>query len=71
MTDTEKKTLVVECPNCGNQVRWTADNEQRPFCSRRCKDADFIDWAEEKRSIAGSSSYDDVFSDGDMSGESG
>ncbi|MGB5325203.1 MAG: DNA gyrase inhibitor YacG [Pseudomonadales bacterium] len=63
---TEQKPLSVDCPNCGASVGWTAANSYRPFCSRRCKDADFIDWAEESQRIAGSASYDDLFSEGNL-----
>ena len=54
---------TVECPGCGASVVWNDDYPHRPFCSRRCKDADFIDWAKQQKSIAGTPSYDDIFSE--------
>lgn len=41
-------------------------NEQspyRPFCSERCQNLDFTEWANEKHSIAGSAEYADILSD--------
>lgn len=64
MTEAENRTIEANCPGCGERVAWDSGNRWRPFCSRRCKDADFIDWAEENRSIAGNASYDDLFSEG-------
>ena len=29
-------TTVVKCPSCGAEVRWTPENQFRPFCSARC-----------------------------------
>lgn len=54
---------IVDCPNCGARVQWNDNFPHRPFCSLRCKDTDFIDWAAENRRIAGSNSYDDLFSE--------
>ena len=65
---TTKPTLTVDCPNCQAPVAWTEQNAERPFCSKRCKDSDFIDWAEEEKRISGNSLYDDVFSDSDLEG---
>lgn len=65
---TEKQPLTVQCPSCGEPVVWDAANEYRPFCSARCKDLDFIGWAEEEHRIAGDENYDDLLSD-DLSGE--
>lgn len=46
-------SLTRECPGCGKIIEWSSDNPYRPFCSGRCKDADFIGWAEEKNVIKG------------------
>jgi endogenous inhibitor of DNA gyrase (YacG/DUF329 family) len=46
---------TVSCPNCKAPVGWVESNPWRPFCSRRCKDADFIAWAEEKHVLSGDS----------------
>jgi len=42
------KALAVNCPRCGAQVRWSAENRFRPFCSERCKLIDLGDWAMER-----------------------
>lgn len=44
---------MLECPGCGKIIEWSSENPYRPFCSGRCKDADFIGWAEEKNVIKG------------------
>ncbi len=59
-----QKNIVVDCPNCGISVSWSESQPHRPFCSKRCKDSDFIDWANEEQRIAGAASYDDIFSEG-------
>lgn len=60
------KKLIVNCPNCGVDVVWSNEQTYRPFCSLRCKDSDFIDWATEKKQIPGAALYDDVFSESDQ-----
>jgi hypothetical protein len=44
-------TFMMECPGCGRSIEWSTGNTYRPFCSARCKGADFIGWAEEKNVI--------------------
>lgn len=56
---------LVPCPSCKTKTEWRTDNPHRPFCSDSCRNKDFIAWAEEDRSMAGNSSYDEVFS-GDL-----
>lgn len=63
------QTITLECPSCHVAVEWTDKYPDRPFCSKRCKDKDFVGWANEEKKIAGSPSYDDVFSDSDLGGE--
>ena len=46
-------TTELDCPTCGKKVRWNNDFPHRPFCSARCKQIDFGDWANEAHSIAG------------------
>ena len=58
-------TFTVDCPGCGRKVEWSESNPFRPFCSGRCKDADFIGWAEEKNVITGSSEGVDFPGDAD------
>ncbi len=38
----------INCPNCGKETQYTAENEFRPFCSERCKLLDFGAWADEE-----------------------
>ena len=45
--------LTVKCPNCGMEVVWIEQNAERPFCSARCRDTDFIGWAKQEHKIAG------------------
>jgi uncharacterized protein len=59
----EQKVLTVKCPNCGAAVVWSEQNENRPFCSERCRNKDFIAWANEEQVISGDELYDDVLSD--------
>lgn len=61
-----QQPATLQCPNCKETVQWSDDFPFRPFCSKRCKDSDFIDWANEEKTIAGNSIYDDVFSDSDL-----
>lgn len=57
------KPLQVKCPTCNTQVDWTEDSPERPFCSPRCKAADFIAWSNEEQVIGGDAEYDDVLSE--------
>lgn len=56
-------TKTVPCPGCGVDTAWSTDNPHRPFCSKRCKDSDFIAWADEKQVIPGSPVYDEILSE--------
>ncbi|MEQ8955899.1 MAG: DNA gyrase inhibitor YacG [Gammaproteobacteria bacterium] len=64
----KQRTKSVNCPTCQTPVAWTESNENRPFCSERCKLIDFGDWATEKNSIAGDPVYPEA-SDDDASGQ--
>jgi endogenous inhibitor of DNA gyrase (YacG/DUF329 family) len=66
---TNKKPIVVKCPGCGANVEWNESSADRPFCSARCKNKDFIGWANEQQRISGDNNYDDLLS-GDLSGNS-
>jgi hypothetical protein len=57
------KPLRVKCPTCGTEIEWTTSNPNRPFCSERCKNKDFIAWANEEQVMGGSAEYDDVLSE--------
>jgi endogenous inhibitor of DNA gyrase (YacG/DUF329 family) len=53
----------VACPSCGTTVSWIEANEQRPFCSKRCRNLDFCGWANESHVIGGDGSHSDIFSE--------
>ena len=38
---------IVRCPGCGGESVYAASNPNRPFCSERCRGADFGAWASE------------------------
>ncbi|MFL0796824.1 MAG: DNA gyrase inhibitor YacG [Cellvibrionaceae bacterium] len=63
-----KKATTVKCPTCHTEIEWSEKSPYRPFCSKRCKLIDFGDWAEERNSIPGSPSFDDILS-GDLDQE--
>lgn len=41
------KTLSVSCPTCKKEVIMNETSPFRPFCSKRCRDIDFGEWATE------------------------
>ena len=59
----KNEILESNCPNCNISIKWTNDYPERPFCSVRCKNNDFIGWANEEKTIAGNPSYEDIFSE--------
>jgi uncharacterized protein len=63
--DAPEKTppLIVQCPSCKQDVVWSEQSPFRPFCSERCKNADFIGWANEKHQLPGDVSIDDLMSE--------
>lgn len=58
-----KNPPKVKCPSCGTEVVWSEANPHRPFCSGRCRDQDFIAWANGQHAITGDAEYDDLLSD--------
>lgn len=38
---------IVRCPGCGGDSVYAPSNPHRPFCSARCRGADFGAWASE------------------------
>ncbi len=40
-------TRLVRCPQCGGSAVFAPSNPYRPFCSARCRNIDFGDWADE------------------------
>ena len=47
------KPSSFNCPTCQQAIVWSDDFPHRPFCSARCKQIDFGDWATERFSIDG------------------
>ena len=43
---------IVVCPRCQGDSVYAPSNPYRPFCSQRCKSADFGAWADEGFRIA-------------------
>ena len=43
----------VSCPTCQKNVVWNEESPYRPFCSKRCQQIDFGEWASESFSIPG------------------
>jgi uncharacterized protein len=41
---------LVKCPVCGKETEYHG-NENRPFCSARCKLLDFGAWADEEYAL--------------------
>jgi endogenous inhibitor of DNA gyrase (YacG/DUF329 family) len=59
-----KKTIA--CPRCGEKTVWSDTNEHRPFCSDRCKNSDFIAWANEEQKISEDNDYSDFMTEDSM-----
>ena len=38
---------IIRCPGCGGDSVYAPSNPFRPFCSERCRGADFGAWASE------------------------
>lgn len=50
---------TVKCPQCGKFTEYEG-NEDRPFCSRRCKLIDLGAWIDEEYSITGGTTVEDL-----------
>jgi endogenous inhibitor of DNA gyrase (YacG/DUF329 family) len=48
---TTKMSLL--CPTCKGTIEWSDKYPYRPFCSHRCQQIDFGDWANEQFRVAG------------------
>ncbi|MBQ0718724.1 MAG: DNA gyrase inhibitor YacG [Gammaproteobacteria bacterium] len=51
--------IVLQCPQCKKPVHWNENYPNRPFCSKRCQQLDFGEWATEQNTIAGDSALAD------------
>ena len=49
----------VRCPSCGQTCKYGPSNPSRPFCSPRCRNADFGAWANEAYRVAADANPDD------------
>ena len=50
---------TVRCPGCGGESVYAPTNPSRPFCSPRCKNADFGAWASDAYAIEAKPRDDD------------
>jgi hypothetical protein len=50
---------IVRCPRCGGQSVYAPSNPSRPFCSERCRSADFGAWASEGYRVTPTASPND------------
>ena len=57
---------TVSCPTCNKQIQWGPSFPHRPFCSHRCQQIDFGDWATESFAIAGEPAFDPELLDPDL-----
>ncbi|MDX2348785.1 MAG: DNA gyrase inhibitor YacG [Porticoccus sp.] len=64
--NTQKTATIVNCPTCKKSVAWGEQSPFRPFCSKRCQEVDFGDWASENFSIPGAPAILDALDDEDI-----
>ena len=50
---------IIRCPRCGGPSVYTPDRPYRPFCSERCRSADFGAWASEGYRVDAASTPDE------------
>ena len=55
---------TAPCPTCRRETPWEG-NPDRPFCSERCRLADFGNWAGERYRIAGAPVEPDPAAEGE------
>lgn len=53
-----EEPITLNCPTCKKTIEWSEEYPHRPFCSKRCQQVDFGDWALEKHSIPGEPVFD-------------
>jgi endogenous inhibitor of DNA gyrase (YacG/DUF329 family) len=51
---------IVRCPTCGGESVYGPANRARPFCSERCQNMDFGDWASENFRVAAPVTSEDI-----------
>jgi len=59
----------ITCPSCGQACKYGPSNPTRPFCSPRCRNADFGAWAHEAYRIAKPAGPADGVDDDDLPDE--
>jgi endogenous inhibitor of DNA gyrase (YacG/DUF329 family) len=47
VTEPQIAARIVRCPTCAGDSVYSQNNPYRPFCSVRCKNNDFSQWASE------------------------
>lgn len=52
--------MEYECPCCKTPLTWNPENPWRPFCSERCKNKDFIAWANEENKLPDNNILDEL-----------
>jgi hypothetical protein len=50
---------IVRCPQCSKSIVYDLSNENRPFCSERCKLIDIGAWADEDYRVPGKPAVED------------
>lgn len=60
MTASTPPERIVRCPSCGGDSVYAPTNLYRPFCSARCKNADFGAWASENYRVEARNAPDDA-----------
>jgi endogenous inhibitor of DNA gyrase (YacG/DUF329 family) len=61
--------MRIRCPACGIETSY-ADNINRPFCSKECKNRDLLNWTDETYKISSTNnddSADEINNNGDTS----
>jgi len=56
-----RKPSSFNCPTCQTAIVWSDDFPHRPFCSARCKQIDFGDWATER--VGEPADFEDIAED--------
>jgi endogenous inhibitor of DNA gyrase (YacG/DUF329 family) len=64
--DAARAERDIVCPTCGQPCKYGPSNPSRPFCSERCRNADFGAWATEAYRIAKPAGAPEGEDDGDL-----